>query len=226
MFLSLPLVWFSFYFTEKGVSFENPGFPIVMLTDSDSFNLKKGDILVRPNWSWLPGSFPLAGGQKFGHVAIVTEDMSGNTPDEVLSKTRVIEALFYDQATRRFLFRKDDQIREGKAITAFGNRFKGSRYRLRTNLTSNQTEDLIRFLRNQLDGGYNILSFKKQYTSATENQKKLQNLRQDWQCATLTWEAYFLATGLDIDSNEGWFIYPSDIIASKNFDLPGGRLRF
>ncbi len=226
MVLLLSLGWFSFYSTGNGAPPENPGFPVETLTDSASFNLKKGDILVRPNWSWLPGSIPVNGERKLGHVAIVTEDLSGKTPDEVLSKTQVIEALFYDHAARKFLFRKEEQIRESKAIVAFGNRYKGSRYRLRAKLTNQQTEDLIRFLRNQVDGGYNILSFKKPFASTVENQKNLQNLRQDWHCATLTWEAYHLATGLDIDSNQGWLIYPSDIIASKSFDSPGGRLRF
>ena len=48
----------------------------------------------------------------------------------------------------------------------------------------------------------------------------------DWHCATLVWQAYYLATGLDIDANDGMFIYPSDIIASRVFDNTGGIVRF
>ena len=48
----------------------------------------------------------------------------------------------------------------------------------------------------------------------------------DWHCATLVWQAYYLATGLDIDANDGLFIYPSDIIASPVFDNPDGIVRF
>ncbi len=208
-------------------SSSTPGYPVENASDSSSFSLKKGDILIRPNWSWLPGSFPVEGGRKFGHVAVVTENGSGKTIDEALAQASVVEALFYDQATRKFLFRKDDQIREGKAAIAFGNRFKGIRYRLRTPLSDDEADAIIRFLRNQLESGYNILALKKQVPSVSERLDILRNLRQDgWHCATLTWEAFHLAKGLDIDSNQGWLIYPSDIISSKIFDSPGGRVRF
>jgi hypothetical protein len=198
-----------------------------MIPDTARFTLSKGDILVRPNWGWMPGSCYVRNGRKYGHVAIVTDDATGKTIEEALSKASVIEALFFDQGTRKFQFNKKDQIRERKAIVSFGGRFKGIRYRLRMDLTDDQTEKMIHFLRNQLDRGYNILSFKKQFESASERESALKNMKNsDWHCATMIWEAYYLVANIDIDGNGGIFIYPADIIASKYFDLPGGRICF
>jgi hypothetical protein len=198
-----------------------------IIPDSVPFTLKKGDILVRPNWDGLPGSYSIKAGRKYGHVAIVTEDATGSTVDEVLSKASVVEALFFDQATRKFQFSKENQIRETSALVSFGKRFKGIRYRLRTNLSDEQANEMIHFLRNQLDGGYNILSLKKHMEVDVKKDSLVQTLKSDsWHCATLAWEAFYLVSGIDIDANKGLLIYPSDIIASKYFDLPGGRVRF
>jgi hypothetical protein len=198
-----------------------------MIPDTTRFTLRKGDILVRPNWGWMPGSCYVRNGRKYGHVAMVTEDATGNTIEEALSKASVIEALFFDQGTRKFQFNKNDQIRERKAIVSFGRRFKGIRYRLRMDLTYDQTDKMIQFLRNQLDCGYNILSIKKQFESASGRESALKSMKNStWHCATIIWEAYYLTAYIDIDANGGIFIYPADIIASKYFDLPGGRICF
>jgi hypothetical protein len=198
-----------------------------IIPDSVQFTLKKGDILVRPNWDGMPGSSAIQGGRKYGHVAIVTGEATGKTVDEALAKALVVEALFFDQATRKFQFKKENQIREAPASVSFGSRFKGIRYRLRYNLTDDQTKDMIHFLRNQLNGGYNILSLKKHLKVESNKDNLVKTLTCDsWHCATLTWEAYYLVAGIDIDANKGLLIYPSDIIASKYFDLPGGRVRF
>ena len=198
-----------------------------IIAETDSFELKTGDILVRPNWSWLPGSCDIEGGRKYGHVAIVTEGACEPTIDGTLSKAKVIEALFFDQKTRKFQFSKKDQIRETNAAISFGKRFKGIRYRLRIKLTNEQLKIMIRFLRKQLDGGYNILDFKKIYESAGQKKFAIENLQnKNWHCATIAWESFYLIDGIDIDANKGLLVYPSDIIASKNFDLPGGRINF
>jgi hypothetical protein len=197
------------------------------IPDTVLFTLKKGDILVRPNWYGMPGSYAVSGGRKYGHVAIVTEEATGRNMDEALAKALVVEALFFDQATRKFQFKKENQIREAPASVSFGKRFKGIRYRLRYNLTAAQTESMIHFLRNQLEGGYNILSLKRELKIGAGNDSLIQTLKcKNWHCATLTWEAFYLVAGIDIDANKGLLIYPSDIIASKYFDLPGGRVQF
>jgi hypothetical protein len=193
---------------------------IKTITENQYFELQKGDILVRPNWSWLQGSSSVEGGRKYGHVAIVTKGESGSTISESLEKALVVEALFFDQATKEFQFKKENQIREGKAIVSFGKKYTGIRYRLRIPLTEDQKQQIITFSQAQLNGGYNILSLKRK----NSKDKKFENL--DWHCATIVWQAYYLATGIDIDANGGIFIYPSDIIASPVFDQPGGIVRF
>jgi hypothetical protein len=212
---------------KKGNFFGESDLHIVMIPDTAGFELRKGDILVRPNWAGLPGSCSIRNGRKYGHVAMVTEDATGKTVEEALSKASVVEALFFDQGTRKFQFNRKDQIRERNAIISFGERFKGIRYRLRMDLTADQTEKMIQFLRNQLDCGYNLLSFKKQFESASERESALKKMKNsDWHCATIIWEAFYLTSDMDIDANGGIFIYPADIIASKYFDLPGGRICF
>ena len=160
-------------------------------------------------------------------MAIVTQGASGKTIDEALEKATVIEALFFDQATRSFQFEKKDQIREAKASISFGRKFKGIRYRLHTSLSPEQTDKMISFLRNQLDGGYDILSLKHEIEGSNRKEVALSAIKnRDWHCATLVWEAFYLSAGIDLDANQGRLIYPSDIIACKQFDLPGGRIRF
>jgi hypothetical protein len=198
-----------------------------LISDSSSFTLETGDLLVRPNWGWLPGSCQIFNGRRYGHVAVVTAGASGNTVDEALSKATVVEALFFDQGTRKFQFHKGDQIRERSASVSFGKRFRGIRYRLRTKLTDEQKTAIVSFARNQLDGGYNILSSKTKYDTPSEKTLKLTSLKnKSWHCATLVWEAFYLATATDIDGNGGLFIYPSDIITAKCFSSPGDIICF
>jgi len=183
--------------------------------------------LVRPNWSWLPGSCSIPNGRNFGHVAIVIEGADGRTIEEALTKAKVIEAVVFDQKTRMIIFRERDQVREVTAIVSFGARFEGIRYRMRLNLSDNQVETIVQFVKNQLDGGYSILPQKKYFSCDSEKELALCNIKNArWYCAALVWESYYLGAKVDIDSNEGLVIYPSDIIASKLFELPDGRIRF
>ena len=132
----------------------------VAVAENTVFELKEGDILIRPNWSWLPGSCPVADGRKYGHVALVTRGATGQSISEALENATVVEALFFDQATKEFQFKKENQIRQGKAIVSFGKKFTGIRYRLRIPLTETQAAVMRNFAETQLDGGYNILSVK------------------------------------------------------------------
>jgi hypothetical protein len=212
-----------FYFSSSN-NIGGSGIKTEEFVDTVSFSLKKGDVLVRPNFDWLPGSYPINAGRMFGHAAIVTEDVSGKSVDEVLAKASIIEAVVFDQKTRSFIFDKKEQVRETKAIISFGPRFKGIRYRLRMNLTDQQTDNLLQFLKNQLDGRYSVFTVKKFADPDPEKKVVLRN--SNWHCASIVWQAFYQVTGVDIDENEGFVVYPSDIIASKYFDLPDGRTRF
>lgn len=197
----------------------------VVFPSGSSFEFKRGDILIRPNWKWWPGSISIPGGRIYGHVGVVVEGATGNNAEEALKKACIVEALFFDQKTKRFLFNTDDQLRKESAWVSFGSKFKGIRYRLRTSLSPQETDSICNFLCSQLDARYNILSLKsKQLHLSNENNIKIS--RRSWQCATLTWTAFYFIANKDIDGNGGILTFPSDIIGSDVFNSPDGRICF
>lgn len=171
------------------------------ITHNNVFELKKGDLLVRPNNNWLKGSLYVPYGKKFGHVAIVVKGFASTNLNEVLDSTIVIEAILYDQQTRSFIFNKEKQVRKVPASVSFGKKYTTNRYRLRFKLTEIENDSICLFLESQLNAGYSIISSKE----------KGKTNRAYWNCATLAWKAFNLF-GIDIDSNYGWVIYPNDII--------------
>jgi hypothetical protein len=194
----------------------------------EGFFLRPGDILVRPNWNWLPGTSRVISGRNFGHLAIVVKGAEGRSVTEVLQKAVVIEALLFDQATRRFIFGSPEIVRQTAASTSFGDRFRGRRYLLRMSLTGQEQEYLVKFLNDQLkDDRYTVLSFRREFHEPAGSRKAYLLADHDrWNCATLAWYAFRYATGRDIDANAGLLVYPNDIIRSEYFDPPGKRIRF
>ncbi len=192
------------------------------------FSLKPGDILVRPNLNWLPGSSKVDSGRNFGHAAIVVEGAEGATADEVLKMATVVEAYLFDQATRKFVFGAKNQVRKVPGIIPFGNRFKGIRYRLRMSLTEDQIKAIVKFATYQIGiGNYTFFSLKSPLLEFIKNRKKNQNLIfKDWHCASIVWFAYYDLAGIDLDSNGGECIFPNDLINAKIFDQPDGRIKF
>jgi hypothetical protein len=194
---------------------------------AEKFTLEPGDILVRPNLNWLPGSSKVLSGRNFGHVVIVVKGASESTVEETLKKSQVVEAIIFDQATRRFEFNIEKQIRQTSAWISFGNRFKGIRYRLRTTLTDEQKNEIIRFLQNRVGKGrYSLFATKEHLNKVFSSGLKSKDERIKCNCATLTWYSYFLTSTLDIDFNNGRWIYPNDIIRSETFNKKGARVRF
>lgn len=185
----------------------------------DSISFKKGDIIVRPNNPYLPGSAFIKGGSKLGHVGVVVKGASGNSAEQVLSKALLIEALLYDQKTKSFIFDTCRQIRYAPASYSFGSKFRGYRYRLRLNINDKKLETVVEFLENQINGSYSIFTGKIKTAGVLHRNRK-------WHCAILAWQACYSSAGIDIDGNGGSMIYPSDIIISPAFDHPGGRISF
>lgn len=190
---------------------------------NDSVFFYKGDILARPNWYLIPGSSIVPGGRKYGHAAVIINDCSGRNIDEALAKADVIEALFFDQKIKKFQWHKKDQIRIEKAAVSFGKKFIGIRYLLRTHLTDSESDSLIVFLKNQLDGGYSLFSEKK---NMPESQAFSELKSCNWHCATLVWEVFKIVKHIDLDANGGKLVFPSDIVTCKCFDKPGDRMKF
>jgi hypothetical protein len=192
------------------------------------FTFEKGDILIRSNINYLPGTSEAPSGRKFGHAAIVVQRGEGKSIDEALSKAIVVEGIIYDQASRSFEFDSKKQVRKTTAKISFGNRFAGIRYRLRTKLTNEQKETMRQFLEYQLAKHRYDLFSTKDTELALSISKSMYNLLdgKKWNCTTLCWFAFMNATSLDIDSNKGLLVYPNDIIRCKYFDGDNGRIRF
>jgi len=191
------------------------------------FTLQPGDILIRPNLNWLPGSSKVSSGRKFGHAAIVVQGATGNNPEEALQKALVVEAFFFDQATRRFVFSREKQVRLAPARISFGNRFAGIRYRLRMPLDPQQQEMMFLFLNAQI-GTCRYKIFSNTWVCKGEKgmADSLPTEYCGWNCATLIGYSFCLTTGINIDANQGTILYPNDIINSPVFNSSEGRLRF
>jgi hypothetical protein len=192
------------------------------------FTLETGDLIVRPNINYLPGTCSVDSGRNFGHVAVIVQGSEGKTLEEALKKAWVIESFIFDQASRKFVFNSGKQVRKVSAIIPFGHRFAGIRYRLRTTLSQEQKEKMLEFLYLQIaKHGYSLFSSKgENLLSDSLNNSYASFGGKDWNCATLGWFAYKYAAGIDIDSNGGIIVYPNDCICSKFFDIPDGRIRF
>jgi len=191
------------------------------------FTLLPGDILARPNLNWLPGSSKVSSGRNFGHAAIVVRGATGNNPDEALQKALVVEAFLFDQATRRFVFRKEKQVRLAPAVISFGTRFSGIRYRLRMPLDLQQQEMLVLFLNTQVGKcRYKVFSDTQDCPGEKMQTDSPPATDCGWNCATLAWYSLCYAAGINIDFNQGSFVYPNDIINSPKFNSSEGRMRF
>ena len=194
---------------------------------NEIFTLQPGDILARPNLNWLPGSSKVSSGRKFGHAAVVVQGATGNSPEEALQKALVVEAFVFDQATRRFVFNREKQVRMVPAWISFGNRFSGIRYRLSMPLDPQQQEMIALFLKAQIGKcRYKIFSNARECTGEKGYAVSLPTEDCGWNCATIIRYSFCRATGINIDANRGTIVYPNDIINSPVFDSSEGRLRF
>lgn len=203
---------------------EGRGYPDpVILTRVTCCAFQQGDILIRPNANWLPGSCRVSGGRKFGHAAIVVKGGSGRTWEEALEHTLVVEAFVYDQGKRGFEWNPRKQVRLAPASVSFGSRFAGRRYRLHSDTLIKADPRVEAWLRS-LPGKarYSLFTPKKQLASRNREGKFTDRLN----CATLVWFAFHMADGPDPDTNGGAWVYPNDILCSPIFDPPGLRTLF
>jgi hypothetical protein len=198
------------------------------IKNQEMISFRTGDLLVRPNLNWMPGSSNVPFGRNFGHVVIVMNNASGKNIEEVLRNTIVAEAVVFDQKTKRFNFNPMNQVRISTADISFGKQFKGIRYRLRMDITEEQQKLLTDFLYKQVGRKYyNILAMKCGTKTITETNKLSKfSEPESWNCATLAWFAFKQLRGIDIDSNKGYLVYPNDILRCACFNSTEGRLRF
>ncbi|MEE4285431.1 MAG: hypothetical protein V2I31_04760 [Mariniphaga sp.] len=180
--------------------------------------LQRGDILVKPNHNWFPGSAWVEGGVSFGHIALVVEGATGSSADEVLQKAVIIESQARD-IPEHYQLRKVNAYRPGFDYRFDNFSFDPSkapyRYRLRPELNAQQIDSLIAFMESHLDG---ISCWRAQKKYTTHYPPATGQNKSYWYCSLLIWQAFHTVLGIDIDVNQGVIVYPNDVIWCSLFE--------
>lgn len=196
--------------------------------------VKKGDILLIANGNYALETTELNEGIFFGHTALVTKGYKHNNIDSLLSNITIIELSglsihpkFQLREIRGLVNHKFAGLRSD----SFRSKRQGIRYRLRLNIPEEQIDQIVDFARSQLGEDYSWNAMKKFKNEAITDDSNPYAWADHsvWNCSLLIWQAVYCVTGLDIDCNKGFFVYPNDIIAHSTFDNIGehiGRARF
>ncbi len=216
--------------------------------EEKSISFTEGDILIRPNivlWNIFGSASvpPDAVGSGWGHAAGISRSTApGADINKSLEEAQVIEAWGPELP-------REHQMRETKACVPgkFDFRFKtcpipndyywckkrkGSRFRLRANISTEQCKAIVAFWRQQMDeqDKYSVFAKKHYPCSATVQISGCHRTRipvcatetwansDCWYCSLLVWQAYYYVAGIDVDSNGGAYVFPNDIIRSPVFD--------
>lgn len=243
-FASIFLVFFVFPFQscveDKNVSTELIQESKVNMPVNEGINeLIPGDIIVKPNLNFLPGSAFVPNGSGFGHAALVVKGNRHSNIDSLLAGARIVESIAKDVPAAF-------QVREIAAYiwdrnpsfsnTNFGNKYKGRRYRLRLQLSQSAIDSIIDFALDQ-KGDLSSWNAAKRFPDHPFSDSLIQlGLRKNWAdnatwyCSLLVWQSVFFVTGIDLDPNGGYMVYPNDLIKSRHFDyqqpVDYGRRRF
>lgn len=193
--------------------------------------LRRGDILVKPNLNIFPGTSFLGGGTSFGHAALVVRGYSHPDPDSLLAHAITVESIAKDVP-------QEYQVREIAALThhkfdAFNNTNfdktnTGRRYRLRLNLTEQQIDSIVEFALRQ-KGDFSSWNAMKSLPDAHGKNTNDWADNNCWYCSLLVWQSVLKVTGLNLDPNGGYTVFPNDLINSPLFNNDGthiGRARF
>lgn len=183
-----------------------------------------GDIIVRANNNWLPGSAFVPGGYTFGHAAIVIQGSFQPNTDSLLAEVILMESNSRNVSEEHqvrsvpgFYIDPDPDL----SNRSFGPQYKGIRYRLRLPLSAAERDSIIAFIRRQDDFGSSWRALKSDNSL---------NTGQEWYCTLIIRAAFLHVKGIDLDANAGWIAYPNDLIVSPWFDnnraQPAGRIRF
>lgn len=200
--------------------------------------LQKGDIIVKPNLNLLPGSSFIEGGWGYGHAALVTLGSKHSHSDSLLANAMIFESharplhrIHQLREVPGFLISENPVMHNDN----FGPQYTGGRYRLRLNLTESQIDSIIDFVRSQ-KGSYSSWNAMKRFPGIPHIEGYVNvGIRENWAdnthwyCSLLMWQAVLYVTGINLDPNGGYYVFPSDLIASPHFDNRDdfiGRARF
>ncbi|MCK5840014.1 MAG: hypothetical protein KAG99_09195 [Bacteroidales bacterium] len=197
---------------------------------------KRGDLIVKPNINILPGSAIISNGVGFGHAAIVTSGFKHENIDTLMANIVIIESVALD-VPKAFQIREISGYIENESVeynnTGFGPKKTGTRYRLRYNFSDNQIDSIIQFIREQKNDYSNWNAMKRFPESSLPDSliidagKKNWADNSHWYCSLLIWQPALFVTGIDLDPNGGYYVYPNDLISSHYFDntVDGERRR-
>lgn len=194
--------------------------------------LRRGDIIVRPNLNIWPRTATLANGKNFGHAALVVKGFTSSNMDSLLMGSIIVESIAKDVP-------KALQVREVAGLAYhkfdalnnvnFDHTKKGSRYRLRLPLTDQQIDKMIDFALHQKGDSSSWHAAKLIPSENIADTTRNFDSNTSWYCSLLVWSSVYYATEIDIDCNAGYMVYPNDLIASPAFyntEKHTGRARF
>lgn len=208
--------------------FQFPHDTLIKLTE-----LEAGDILIKPNMNWFPGTAMVNGGKGFGHVVLVIQGGKDTNTIRLLEKVKIFESQARE-VPQEYEIRSVAGYVEGSdfrsANTTFGLQNSGFRYRLRYPMTPSQRDSIIKFVMSQ-DADKSCWRAQKGLPEPGNNsQTPIFQDKKIWYCSLLIWQAFYEVLGVDLDLNGGIMIYPNDMIASPYFENdsvnPQKRVRF
>ncbi|WP_319499865.1 hypothetical protein [uncultured Draconibacterium sp.] len=189
--------------------------------DNASFEFKRGDILVKPNNNWLPGTEFVENGNNFGHAVIVLKGAKGDNVEELLKEIVVFESHSRD-VSEEYQIREVRGFVEGADWRISNDSFKpknaGKRYRLRAELPPEKMDAVIEYILAQDND-----------VSSWRSIKNTSNVAKDkhyWYCTLILYQAFKDVLGIDLDANGGLVVFPNDVIRNSLFDHKNGRVVF
>jgi len=192
-----------------------------IFSKAQSFELKRGDILVRPNNNWLPGTEFVLNGNNFGHAVIVIKGASGTNIEEVLANAEIFESNSRD-VPEEFQLRKVAAYAPGSdyrySNDSFGAKYTGKRYRLRPQLSEAQIDSVLDYIVAQ-DGDVSSWRAKKNTSNVVQD-------KHYWYCSLLIYQAFKDVLDIDLDTNGGLIVFPNDLVSHPMFDAENARLVF
>lgn len=208
--------------------FQFPRDTLIKLTE-----LEAGDILIKPNMNWFPGTAAVNGGKGFGHVVLVIQGGKDTNTLKLLEKVKIFESQARE-VPEAYELRLVNGYVDGNdfrlANTTFGLQNCGFRYRLRYPMTPSQRDSVIHFVLSQDDDMSCWRAQKGLPETRISSQSPTFQDKKIWYCSLLVWQAFYEVLGVDLDLNGGIMVYPNDMIASPYFENdsrnPQKRVRF
>lgn len=159
----------------------------------DTIVISKGDIIMKvPSHIMSEQKGLLKTMPHFGHIAIAENDAIVNVDDEQMRGLKIIESCVINHKKKKIVYALTKSFAEDN----FGRR-KGKRFLIKTKLSNSQKQNLFSRSEKWIGAPYNLFAKKGDSTS--------------FNCATFVWNAFY-TIGIDVDSDGGRFVFPTDIL--------------